>query len=164
MILEAVSSHYALNDIQSCRPLTSGLINSSYKVKLNNGDSYFLQKVNTAVFKSPLALQHNYLLVQNHLSCKGGMELPKLIKTASGDLLFEKNNEVWRCFQFLENTYSPEVVETPEKAYEVANCFGSFTAALQSFDKRQLTVILPNFHDLELRFQQFEQAMRQAPV
>ena len=163
MMLQAVFKNFDLPDVQSSQPLVSGLINSSYKVNSNNGDSYFLQKVNTAIFKNPTALQHNYLLVQRHLSLAGGIELPKLIKTVAGDLLYDADGEVWRCFEFLKNTYSPENVGTPEKAYEVANCFGSFTAVLQSCDSHKLEVILPDFHNLDLRFQQFEQALQTAP-
>lgn len=163
MILQAVFEKFHLSDVQSCQPLVSGLINNSYKVNSNNGDSYFLQRINTAVFKNPFALQHNYLLIQRHLSLAGGIELPKLIKTIAGDLFYDQDGEVWRCFEFLKNTYSPEIVGTPEKAYEVANCFGSFTAVLQSFDNHQLAIILPDFHNLTLRYEQFAQAMQTAP-
>src|SRR4051812_24742971 len=153
MILQTVCNNFGLPDVQSCQPLVSGLINNSYKVNSNNGDSYFLQRINTAVFNNPLAIQHNYLLVQHHLLLEGGIKLPELIRTIDGDYLHDNDGEIWRCFEFLKNTYSPEVVGTPEKAYEVANCFGSFTAVLQSFEK-QLEIILPNFHNLHLRFQQ----------
>ncbi len=162
MILQAICEHFDLPSIQSSQPLVSGLINNSYKVNSNNGNSYFLQRINTSIFTNPLSLQNNYQLIQHHLSAESGMKLPKLIKTKSGDLLYEKNNEVWRCFEFLKNTYSPHAVQTPEKAYEVANCFGAFTASLQSLDSSRVETILPRFHDLELRFDQFKTALQNA--
>jgi Ser/Thr protein kinase RdoA (MazF antagonist) len=163
MILQAICEQFQLPAIHACQPLASGLINSSYKVSSTNGNAYFLQRINTNVFKNPLEVQHNYVLIQHHLAVAGGMELPKLIKTASGGLLYDKDGEVWRCFEFLNNTYSPQVIETPQKAYEVARCFGSFTAVLQSFDYHQLAVILPHFHDLHLRYEQFKEALKTAP-
>lgn len=163
MNLQVVCENFNLPAIQSYQPLISGLINSSYKVTSINGDAYFLQRINTTVFKNPVDVQRNYVLIQRHLSVEGGIELPRLIKTASGALLYDDNGEVWRCFEFLKNTYSPEIIETPEKAYEVARCFGSFTAVLQSFDSQKLAVILPHFHDLHLRYEQFKGALQRAP-
>ena len=164
MFLQPICSSFNITDVQSCQPLVSGLINNSYKVSSLNGDSYFLQRVNTAVFNNPLALQRNYLQVQQHLLQEGDMQLPKLIRTTTGDLFYDKDGEVWRCFEYLNNTYSPHIIETPEKAYEVANCFGSFTAALQSLDKCKIETIIPDFHNLHLRFQQFERAVQTAPA
>ncbi len=159
--LRAVCSHFTIPDVQSVQSLGSGLINHSYKIHTTDGNSFFLQQLNTAVFTNPSALQNNYVLVQQHLWNKGNMQLPKLIKTTSGEL-FYNNSEVWRCFEFINNTYSPQTIETPEKAYEVANCFGLFSAALQSLDNHQLATILPHFHDLDLRFQQFKEALQTA--
>lgn len=162
MLLQAVCNNFNLTDIQSSQSLTSGLINHSYKINLNNGDSYFLQRINTAVFKNPVQLQHNYQLIQFHLQQEGSITLPKLIKTVNGEVYYDNNGEAWRCFEFLKNTYSPEIVSTPEKAYEVANCFGAFTAALHSIDINRLETILPDFHNLKLRYQQYLQALQNA--
>ncbi|WP_170971068.1 phosphotransferase enzyme family protein [Ilyomonas limi] len=163
MIL-TVCEKFNLPDIQSVKPLVSGLINSSYKISLNNGNSYFLQRINTGIFKNPAALQKNYQLIQQHLTFNGAMKLPELVKTATGNLLYDNHGEVWRCFEFVKNTYSPTAVHTPEKAYEVAHCFGSFTAVLQSFDSTKLEVIIPHFHDLDFRYQQFKTALQNAPT
>ncbi|MDQ2752053.1 MAG: aminoglycoside phosphotransferase family protein [Bacteroidota bacterium] len=160
--LQIVCSHFDIFGIEASLPLKSGLINHSYKIKTNDDSFYFLQRINTTIFDNPQALQNNYVLVQQHLSSAGNMQLPKLIKTVSGDLFYNKEGEIWRCFEFLKNTYSPQTIETPEKAYEVANCFGSFTAVLQSFDNNKLATILPYFHDLSLRFQQFKEALQTA--
>ena len=101
-------------------------------------------------------------MIRAHLCLQKAMDLPKLIPTASGDLFYHHNNEVWRCFEFLPDTYSPALVQTPATAYELAHCFGFFTSALQTFDNRQITTILPRFHDLALRFEQFEDALQNA--
>ncbi len=160
--LREVCSHFDVTDFQSGQSVGTGLINHSYKVLTTDGNTYFLQKINTAVFTNPSALQNNYVRVQQHLSGEGSMQLPKLIQTISGEFFYNNGGEVWRCFEFLKNTYSPQTIETPEKAYEVANCFGSFSAALQSLDDHQLATILPHFHNLALRFQQFEGTLQTA--
>ena len=162
MMIQDVCDHFNLPSIQLIQPLTGGLINHSYKVTVNNGNSFFLQRINTSVFTNPSALQNNYQLIQAHLSLQKAMDLPKLIPTISGNLFYHHNNEVWRCFEFVPDTYSPALVQTPATAYEVARCFGFFTSALQTFDNRQITTILPRFHDLALRFEQFEDALQNA--
>lgn len=164
MMINAVCEHFGLLNIHSSSLLTTGLINSSYKVSLQNAGSYFVQRINTTLFTEPMALQTNYVNIQQHVMRHGAMQLPLLITTKSGELLYKQDNEVWRCFQFIDNTYSPDAVHTPEKAYEVANCFGSFTAAMQSFNSQDLNVILPRFHDLHLRFQQLKEALQNAPA
>ncbi len=164
MMIQNVWDKFNLPSIQASQPLTGGLINHSYKVTSNNGNSFFLQRINTSVFTNPTALQNNYKQIQAHLSLQKAMNLPKLIPATSGDLFYKENNEVWRCFEFLDDTYSPPSVQTVETAYEVANCFGFFTSALQNFDNSQIATILPHFHDLALRFQQFEAAFKKAPA
>ena len=163
MIVQTICKKFDLPTIQSSEPLLSGLINSSYKLNAKD-NAYFLQKINTSVFKSPAALQNNYKQIQQHLFDKGEFELPEMIKTVSGDMFYNHNGDAWRCFQFVKNTYSPTVVQTPEKAYEVARCFGLFTAALHDLNSQKLEVVLPRFHDLNFRFSQFTNALRHAPA
>jgi Ser/Thr protein kinase RdoA (MazF antagonist) len=44
-------------------------------------------------------------------------------------------------------------------AFEAANQFGKFTRLLSNFDATALKITLPDFHNLTLRYQQFEQAL-----
>lgn len=141
--------------------LTAGLINHSYKV-ISGNQSYFLQQVNTGIFKQPEFIQENYVFIQQHLNTKGGFPLPAIIPANGKDLLFKEKAATWRCFQFLQNTYSPEKVNTAEKAYEVANCFGQFTAMLRDLDVQKLHTILPNFHNLQFRYDQMMEALQHA--
>jgi hypothetical protein len=80
--------------------------------------------------------------------------LPAIVPAFGDRLLYKEGEQTWRCFQFLPNTYSPEKVHTAEKAYEVANCFGQFTAMLHDLDVPQLHTILPDFHNLQFRYDQ----------
>ncbi len=57
------------------------------------------------------------------------------------------------------NRHSKDVVETAPQAYEAAVQFGRFTNLLSGFDVAQLSVTIPFFHDLDLRYQQFLEAL-----
>jgi Ser/Thr protein kinase RdoA (MazF antagonist) len=155
-ILEA----FHLTPSNNIQPLSAGLINRSFKVTTNH-TSYFLQQVNTSIFKHPEWMQENYVLIQRHLNNKGGFRLPAIVP-AGTNLLYNTEGETWRCFEFLPDTYSPEKVDTVEKAYEVANCFGQFTALLHNMDVQKLHTILPNFHDLQYRYNQMMDALKHA--
>ncbi len=157
---ETIFGHFSISGIQSCRLIGNGLINSSYKVQASDGSLYFLQKINTAIFKKPLALQNNYRQLEIYLSEQQAMSLPRLIKTVHNDLVYECKGEVWRCFAFVPNTFSPLTVNTPEQAYEVSNCFGRFTARLHHFDSNKLETVIPRFHDLSFRYQEFQAALQ----
>lgn len=160
--LQSICKHFGVDDILSAEPLSNGLINSSYKVQAQDGQLYFLQQVNTAIFKVPLALQTNYGQIDSYLSARHEMHLPQLIKTIHGELLYGHENEVWRCFAFVPGTFSPLTVDTPEQAYDVANCFGAFTAALHDFDNNRLEIVIPRFHDLSFRHEEFQAALQKA--
>jgi Ser/Thr protein kinase RdoA (MazF antagonist) len=60
---------------------------------------------------------------------------------------------------FAENSITCDVVQTSAQAYEAAKQFGRFTRLLSDFDAKQLKVTIPQFHDLELRYRQFGDAL-----
>ncbi len=161
MINTNVLAAFQLLPYSNIQSLSAGLINHSYEVILSNNQSYFVQQVNTSIFKQPEWMQENYVLIYQHLSNKGGFQLPAIVP-ARKELLYKNGAETWRCFEFLPNTYSPEKVHTPEKAYEVANCFGQFTAMLHDLDVHKLYTILPNFHNLQFRYDQMVEALHNA--
>src|SRR3954468_21475297 len=119
MINSNVLKAFQLLPYSNIQPLSAGLINHSYKITLHNNKAYFLQQLNTSIFKQPEWMQENYVLIYQHLSNKGGFQLPSIVP-AGKELLYKNGTEAWRCFKFLSNTYSPEKVHTPEKAYDVA--------------------------------------------
>ncbi len=162
MIPHSVCNQFGFTGILSGELLGQGLINSSYKVTTNSGNAYFLQQINASIFTKPMALQENYVLIEQHLSSHDSLQLPKLIRTTSGELLYYRNGASWRCFEFIANTYSPQTLETPEQAYETARCFGLFTAALHNLNSSQVQTVLPRFHDLSFRFEEFTQALQKA--
>ena len=45
------------------------------------------------------------------------------------------------------------------QAYEAARQFGKFTKLLSGFDHTQLKITIPDFHNLSLRYQQFQQSL-----
>jgi thiamine kinase-like enzyme len=64
-------------------------------------------------------------------------------------------------FPFVKNSVTYTSLESPQLAYEAAQQFGRFTHHLSAFDESVLQETIPNFHNLSLRFKQFEDSLRQ---
>ncbi|MFN6972097.1 MAG: phosphotransferase enzyme family protein, partial [Rheinheimera sp.] len=60
---------------------------------------------------------------------------------------------------FIDHGSSIEVVESPAQAYAAALTFGQFAAALADFDASSLVTVLPDFHNLSMRFSQLQTAI-----
>lgn len=143
-------------------PLGNGLINHTYRITDHKeGRSIVLQVVNTLVFPHPEDIQHNYSLIGEFLkSTNSTLSIPEMILTTGGQFgLYDEQKRYWRAFRFIENTFSPNIADSTELAYTAARCFGQLTSELNSFDISQLKEILPRFHDLGYRFEQFEEAL-----
>ncbi len=160
MLDKAITNQFNIPPIKTVKPLSTGLINNSYAIECENGETVLLQQINTSIFLQPQDIQSNYRIIFEHFNRKGSYQLPKIHQTVDGKDLFEYNGATWRCFEFFQNTYSPLIANTPEEAYIVAKCFGKFSADLSSIEAKKLHYILPGFHNLNMRFQQFETALQ----
>jgi Ser/Thr protein kinase RdoA (MazF antagonist) len=82
------------------------------------------------------------------------------VKTIAGDeMVYDEKEGYFRMFPFVRNSHTIDVVQSPTQAYEAARQFGKFTKLLSGFDHTQLKVTIPDFHNLSLRYQQFQQAL-----
>ena len=75
------------------------------------------------------------------------------------DLVFDEHQGYFRLFPFVKNSHTVDVVNTPQQAYEAAKQFGHFTRLLAGFPTKELQITLPDFHNLPLRYQQFNTAL-----
>ncbi len=134
----------------------SGLINHTWKITTPE-KQYILQRVNHTVFAKPDSIAHNIKLIAAYLT----QHHPDYFFVApltccNGDqMIYLKDQGFFRMFPFIVDSYSKDVVETPEQAYEAARQFGKFTRLLSDFNEKQLKITIPHFHDLALRYQQF---------
>jgi Ser/Thr protein kinase RdoA (MazF antagonist) len=59
----------------------------------------------------------------------------------------------------VQQSHTIDVATNPAQAFEAAKQFGAFTKKLSGFNTAQLKITLPDFHNLSLRYQQFEKAL-----
>lgn len=141
------------------KPYGSGLINHTWVVEKND-EKYILQKVNINVFKKPEDIALNLELIENYLAENHpGYYFTAPHKTISGEGLVNHSNGYYRAFPFVKNSFSFDVVERGELAYEAAKQFGRFTKMLSGMPLDDLKITLPSFHDLSLRYAQYLDAL-----
>jgi Ser/Thr protein kinase RdoA (MazF antagonist) len=135
----------------------SGLINSTWKI--SGEKNYILQRINTDVFKQPEAIAENLSKLQSYLNTKYPDYLFVAPLPALNGLSLAVNQDgIFRLFPFIDNSISINSVTDYKQAYEAAKQFGRFTFLLKDFDAFKLLDTIPSFHDLTLRYEEFEKA------
>ena len=159
----AVQFGKGLPEIQS---LGNGLIHRTYKVHFPGGDTIVLQRINQTIFKQPENIIQNYLFIQNHLLQHGtGITVPALHATNHGRPFWtDEEGNLWRATTFIANTYTPVLPANSSEVTNAAKSFATFTNALNGLNKEALNQIIPGFHDLNLRYNQFEAAVKAAHI
>src|SRR5712671_1811383 len=140
------------------KPITSGLINQSFKItSKTTGGSFLLQKINQHVFPKPEKVQQNYEILWKWLRDEDiNFKIPEPKYFADEVSFFcDSKNNYWRVFEYIEGAITLALAEKPSEARSVAETFGTFTACLSAFDVKQLYIVIPGFHNLSLRFKQF---------
>lgn len=149
--------------IISCVPFGNVHINTTYKVSIENSNQeYILQKINTAVFTNPQNIISNHIQIQEGIR-SGALEIPHLLKTKQDQyLFFDENQEAWRMMNFIEDSYSLEVVENSDQAYEAGRGFGWFLKACSHLNSSHFHEAISDFHSLSLCVNQLNEAINNA--
>ena len=155
-----IVANYFGPDATSIESLTEGLIHKTYKVVFADSSTIILQQINTSVFADPKKVIENYQLLFQHLNSSDGIKIPQLKKTTEGNEFFHDCGLYWRAFEYIPDSYTENLL-TSEKIFSAAQCYGAFVRNLFGLDARKLTPTIPGFHDLNLRFNQFQHAKQQ---
>ncbi|HEX6846994.1 MAG TPA: aminoglycoside phosphotransferase family protein [Chitinophagaceae bacterium] len=161
-MFEAIFKEFGIDAKASVQAFGSGLINNTWLINENEND-FILQRINHNVFKQPFDIADNIRLICDHLKTNHPDYLficPR--KTIVGnEMIFIKDEGYFRIFPFIKNSYTTDVVNSPSQAYQAAKQFGRFTNLLSSFPVDNLKITLPDFHNLPLRYAQFEKALKE---
>ncbi|MDR1805212.1 MAG: aminoglycoside phosphotransferase family protein [Clostridium sp.] len=146
--------------------LTSGHINSTYKLKFAGAADLVLQKINTAVFSDVDGLMDNIFAVTEHIDARlkesgGDHERGCLhfLRTADGEKYHrDEEGGCWRAYRFVADSYTLQRINTPLDLTRAGEAFGHFGKLLADFDGGRLNETLPDFHNTAVRFGQLLQA------
>lgn len=147
--------------------LGEGLIHRTYKVNFPGNDvPVVLQCINQTTFPQPENIINNYRIISQYLKYQThSMQVPEMVLTTSGKLFWiDEDGNFWRGTVFINNSYTPSSLSDEKEAFLVANRFAKFTLALAGLNTDQLDTIIPDFHNLSFRYQQFETAIQRATI
>lgn len=141
--------------------ISSGLINKSYRVSSQFKPSFLLQQINKNVFKHPEHVQENYISLWQYAEFEfTGIQLPSPLYCGKTTTLFiDENENYWRAFEFIDNARTLTVPQKISQAKATAQTFAKFTAAFTDFNIHNLKIVIPDFHNLSFRYQQFEESL-----
>ncbi|BFG69145.1 aminoglycoside phosphotransferase family protein [Sediminibacterium sp. KACHI17] len=156
-VLEAYGLHEKPVDIIT---ISNGLINHTWKLSLGDR-AWILQRINTAVFKTPQFIQQNIerlgAFIQSvHPQYLFTMPLP----AKGGTTMVQIKEEFYRLFSYIPDSKTITVVETARQAEAAAFQFGNFTRQFADFDCSNLYITIKGFHDLSFRYEQFQQSLQ----
>ncbi|MGC4103986.1 phosphotransferase enzyme family protein [Ferruginibacter sp.] len=164
-MFESVLQQYGLDSAQCViEPFGSGLINHTWTVT-NGAEKFILQRINDNIFKQPALIEANIRQVVDYLKINHPAYLfAAPLQTPGGRQMVQTPEGYFRLFPFIKASHTIDVVANTQQAYEAAKQFGAFTKKLSGFNVSELQVTLPQFHDLSLRYRQYEHALANGDI
>ena len=160
-MLRSITEAYGLSENEcTLTPFGNGLINHTWILECNS-NKFILQKVNDTIFRDPFMIAEN----MHHLDTFFKEHFPEYLfvhpvaALDKKEMIFLPEEGYFRIFRFVKASVTFDYVNNTALAFEGARQFGKFTRLLSTFDIKKLQIILPDFHNLTLRYQQFEQAL-----
>lgn len=152
--------------VQTIEALGSGHIHDTYIVTCGDPAStrWVLQKFNNQVFKNPSEVASNIWMVLEHCArsvSNTSLQPLRVFKTKDGKFMYRsEQGAYWRVFNYIEGSESFDRVTHPDQAYGAAHAFGSFIGLLSGLNPEKLHTTITDFHNINQRFQQLENAVK----
>ena len=154
--------------INEIKAFGGGLINDTYKVttKEEKEPDYILQRINHNIFQNVDMLQENIIAVTNHIRKKLeekntediDRKVLQFIPTKEGKYYYFDGESYWRIMRFIPNADTFNTVN-PKYAKFAGAAFGEFQAMLADIPV-ELGETIPNFHNMEFRIEELEEAVK----
>jgi Ser/Thr protein kinase RdoA (MazF antagonist) len=161
-MISSVLAEYGLDHNEIVvKALRSGLINRTWKITKGN-QAFILQRINDHVFKKPQKIADNIRMIDHYLMehSPSYLFVSPIKNIRQKEMVHDANEGYFRLFPFVVGSHTIDVVSSPEQAYEASLQFGKFTKLLSKFDADKLHITIPDFHNLTLRYLQFEDSLK----
>ena len=150
--LVAIAEAFALpGPVTAIAPLGNGNVNDTYRVDTASGESFVLQRLNTAVFAEPELVMANLQVLSAHAQQRplAGQrwEVPRVIHHRhSGQPWLKAGGEFWRLTSFVNDAVTLDAIASPAQAMQVGRGLGLFHNLISDLPADQLADTLPGFH------------------
>jgi hypothetical protein len=174
MDLIKIASQFCIDGtIDRVEPLGEGFINDTFIIQTSGNDNpnYLLQRKNKRIFTNVPAMMENIEKVCIHIRKKviekngnPAREAMTIVPATDGKLYFQdEEGEFWATCVFIDDTITYQAAKTPELAYQGGKGIGLFQSMVSDL-KEPLTDILPGFHNIRYRFNQWDAVLAKNPV
>lgn len=174
MDLIKIASQFRLDGtIDRVEQMGEGFINDTFIIySLDSSTSnYLLQRKNKRIFTNVPAMMENIQKVCSHVRKKviekngdPAREAMTIVPAIDGKLYYQdEEGEFWAVCVFISETIAYQSAKTPELAYQGGKGIGMFQAMVSDL-KEPLTDILPGFHNIRYRFNQWDTVLAKDPV
>ena len=149
--------------------INNGHINCTYRVDFfRRGEikDYIVQKINTYVFRDPIAMMENISSVTEFIRAKikatGITAKRKVLHYAKTSYntyyTVLEDGSFWRCCRFIGDSVSFLHTDDLHVIEESGRAFGIFQRYLSEYPVEKLHIVIPHFHNTISRFQDLRQA------
>ena len=154
---EALSFFFPREEGISREPPGGGIINDTWRITLQSGRRYILQRLNPAVFPDPVAIQENLRKVTEHIrtrlpevsaqSCRNFTTFRLMTHKAGATSYQDSKGAYWRLLTHIDQSRALPAISTVGQAEEIGATLGLFHQLLSTLPPESLTDPLPGFHD-----------------
>ena len=166
MDLTKIASQFQIDGtIDRVEPMGEGFINDTFIIytRESSTSNYLLQRKNKRIFTNVPAMMENIQKVCSHIRKKviekngdPAREAMTIVPAVDGKLYYQdEEDEFWAVCVFISDTIAYQSAKTPELAYQGGKGIGMFQAMVSDL-KEPLTDILPGFHNIRYRFNQWD--------
>jgi len=152
-----------------------GLINTTYRVETKEDDApnYLLQIINHNIFRNVPELTKNIKRVTDHIRSKlakvPGVDLKRQVMTPidtfdGKGFVHDDEGRYWRMFLFIEGARSYNQLSNEKQAFTGGKAFGQFQKMLADLPGEPLYPVLPDFHNTEMRINNFIKKVEADPA
>ena len=174
MNLEKIATKFRLEGtLDRIEPMGEGFINDTFIIYTKEAQfpDYLLQRKNKRIFTNVPAMMENIEKVCAHIKKKvveknGNpmREAMTIVPATDGRLYFkDDDDEYWAVCVFISDTIAYQAAKTPELAYQGGKGIGLFQSMVSDLNE-PLTDILPGFHNIRYRFNQWDAVLAKDPA
>ncbi|HAQ19088.1 MAG TPA: serine kinase [Prolixibacteraceae bacterium] len=159
--------------IDRVEPMGEGFINDTFIIYFPGSSvpNYLMQRKNKRIFTNVPAMMENIQKVCSHIRKKviekNGdpmREAMTIVPAIDAKLYYQdEEGEYWAVCVFISDTEAYQSAKTPELAYQGGKGIGMFQKMVSDMNE-PLTDILPGFHNIRYRFNQWDNVLAKDPV